>query len=99
MGYYAVPEEHLPGVRAFRENYDEKDVGHKTKNARLITDYMIDRFAVVGAPEDIVARLETLRAMGVENVIVAMPFRLEERYEIIETLAREVMPRFAQTGA
>jgi hypothetical protein len=26
-------------------------------------------------------------------VIVAMPFRLEERYAIIETLAREVMPR------
>jgi hypothetical protein len=24
---------------------------------------------------------------------VAMPFRLDERYAIIETLAREVMPR------
>lgn len=99
MGHYAVPEEHLPGVRAFRENYDESDVGYKTKNAGLITDYMIDRFALAGTPGDVVARFETLHEMGVENVIVAMPFRLEERYEIIETLAREVMPRFADTGA
>ena len=99
VGYHAVPEEHLAGVRAFRENYDESDVGHRTKNAGYVTDYMIDRFAVVGAPEDVVARFETLRAMGVEKAIVAMPFRLEERYEIIETLAREVMPRFAGTGA
>jgi hypothetical protein len=29
---------------------------------------------------------------------VAMPFRLEERYAIIETLAREVMPRVGTTG-
>ena len=99
VGYHAVPEEHLAGVRAFRENYDESDVGHRTKNAGYVTDYMIDRFAVVGAPGDVVARFETLRAMGVEKAIVAMPFRLEERYEIIETLAREVMPRFAGTGA
>ncbi len=99
MGFHAVPEEHLPDVQAFRENYDESDVGHKTKNASLITDYMVDRFAVVGTPNDVVARFETLHEMGVEKVIVAMPFRLEERYEIIETLAREVLPRFAETGA
>ena len=99
VGYHTVPEEHLAGVRAFRENYDESDVGHRTKNAGYVTDYMIDRFAVVGAPGDVVARFETLRAMGVEKAIVAMPFRLEERYEIIKTLAREVMSRFAGTGA
>ncbi|MCG8545323.1 MAG: LLM class flavin-dependent oxidoreductase [Alphaproteobacteria bacterium] len=93
MGFYSVPEEHLPGVRAFRENYDESDVGSKTKNADRITDYIIDRFAFVGTTSDVVARFESLHAMGVDKVIVAMPFRLDERYEIIETLARHVMPR------
>jgi len=98
MGYYSVPEEHLPGVRAFRENYDESDVGSKTRNAERITDYIIDRFAIVGTPKDVVARFETLQVMGVEKVIVAMPFGQEERYRIIETLAREVMPRVAAGG-
>ncbi len=93
MGFHSVPDAHLDGVRAFRDNYDESDVGSKTKNADRITDYIIDRFAFVGTPADVVARFETLKALGVENVIVAMPFRLEERTAIIETLARDVMPR------
>jgi len=93
MGFHSVPDAHLEEVRAFRDNYDESDVGAKTRNADRITDYIIDRFAFVGTPADVVARFEILKSLGVENVIVAMPFRLEERTVIIETLAREVMPR------
>jgi 5,10-methylenetetrahydromethanopterin reductase len=93
MGFHGVPDEHLPGVRRFRERYDETDVGAKTRNAELITDYIIDRFAIAATDDDLVTRFAELQAQGVENVIVAMPFRLEERYAIIETLAREVMPR------
>jgi 5,10-methylenetetrahydromethanopterin reductase len=93
MGFHSVPDEHLAGVQAFRDNYDESDVGAKTKNADYITDYIIDRFAIVGTPDDVVARFDTLKQMGVEQTVVAMPFTLEERYEIIETLARDVMPR------
>jgi len=95
MGFHSVPDAHLAEVRAFRDNYDESDVGAKTKNAERITDYIIDRFAFVGTPADVAGRFETLKALGVENVIVAMPFRLEERIAIIEALARDVMPRVA----
>lgn len=93
MGFHSVPDEHLPEVRRFRDRYDETDVGARTKNALLITDYIIDRFAIAGTTEDLITRFEGLQAQGVDKVIVAMPFRLEERYAIIETLAREVMPR------
>jgi len=93
MGFHGVPEAHLPEVRRFREHYDETDVGSKTRNAELITDYMIDRFAIAGTTEDVVARFDALHAQGVASMTVAMPFRLEERYAIVETLAREVMPR------
>lgn len=95
VAFHGVPEEHLPGVKAFREHYDESDVGAKTRNAERITDYIVDRFAIAGTPADLVERFEGLHAAGVETVIVAMPFRLEERYAIIETIAREVMPRVA----
>jgi 5,10-methylenetetrahydromethanopterin reductase len=93
MGFFSVPDEHLPEVRKFRERYDETEVGPGTRNAELITDYIIDRFAIAGTTDDLVARFAGLQADGVDKVIVAMPFRLEERYAIIETLAREVMPR------
>jgi len=99
VGCHCVPEEHLPGVRHFREHYDESDVGSRTRNAELVTDYIVDRFSIAGTPEEVVARFETLVALGVEDVIVAMPFRLEERYTVIETLAREVMPRVARADA
>lgn len=98
MAIHCVPEEHLAGVRNFRENYDESDVGSKTRNAERITDYIIDRFAIAGTTADVVARFEQLQASGVENMIVAMPFRLDERYAIIETLGREVMPRVSDAG-
>jgi 5,10-methylenetetrahydromethanopterin reductase len=98
MGFHSVPDERLPEIRRFRERYDETDVGARTRNAELITDYIIDRFAIVGTTDDLVARFADLQAQGVDKVIVAMPFRLEERYAIIETLAREVMPRVRAAG-
>lgn len=99
MGTYCVPEEHLAGVQNFRENYNETDVGSKTSNAERVTDYIIDRFSISGTTADVVARFEELQAMGVDNMIVAMPFRLDERYHIIETLGREVLPRVSVAGA
>jgi hypothetical protein len=37
-------------------------------------------------------------AMGVDNMTVAMPFRLDARYKIIETLGREVFGRVSDAG-
>lgn len=95
FGYHAVPEEHLAGVKNFRENYDESDVGARTRNAERVTDYIIDRFGIVGTVAEVVARFEEVAAQGVETFLVAMPFRLEERMAIVEMLAREVLPRVA----
>ena len=90
---HAVPENNLPEVKTFRENYDETDLGPTTKNAKYVTDYMIDRFGVVGTISDIIGRFEDLKEMDVETFLVAMPFSLDERIAIIEMLGREVLPR------
>ena len=39
-------------------------------------------------------RFEELAFQNVETFLVATPFSLEERFEIIEVLGREVVPRF-----
>ncbi len=93
VAYNAVPEEHLAGVRNFRENYNESDVGFKNKNSERVTDYLLDRFGIVGTESDVIERFEEVAGLGVETFLVAMPFLLEERFRIIDLLAREVIPR------
>lgn len=95
VAYHAVPEEHLKEVKNFRENYDETDLGPGNQNAKRVTDYMIDRFGIVGTVSDVVSRFEDLVSLDVETFLVATPFSLEERIDIIEILGREVLPRFA----
>lgn len=91
--YHAVPKEHLDEVKNFRENYNESDVGDRNKNAERVTDYLIDRFGVVGTQSDVIGRFEEIADQGVETFLVAMPFILEERFRIINMLAKEVIPR------
>ncbi len=93
VAYNAVPEAHLAGVRNFRENYNESDVGFRNKNAERVTDYLLDRFGIVGTESDVIERFEEVAGQGVESFLVAMPFVLEERFRIIDLLAREVIPR------
>jgi 5,10-methylenetetrahydromethanopterin reductase len=95
VAYHAVPEEHLEEVKHFRENYDETDLGPNTKNAARVTDYMIDRFGIIGTVPEVTGRFESLAAQGVETFLVATPFSLEERIAIVDMLGREVIPRVA----
>jgi alkanesulfonate monooxygenase SsuD/methylene tetrahydromethanopterin reductase-like flavin-dependent oxidoreductase (luciferase family) len=93
VAYHAVPDEHLAGVRNFRENYNETDVGFRNQNAERVTDYLLDRFGIVGTEADVIGRFEAIADQGVETFLVAMPFILEERFRIIDVLAKEVIPR------
>ncbi|MCP5156640.1 MAG: LLM class flavin-dependent oxidoreductase [Ectothiorhodospiraceae bacterium] len=93
IDYHCVPEAHMAEARRFRENYVEGDVGAHSGNVANVTDYLVDRFAIAGTRDDVVQRFESLAALGVGTVLVAMPFHLEQRFQIIELLARDVMPR------
>ena len=90
---HGVPEARLAEVRLFRTQYDEADVGPGTKNAARVTDYLIDRFAIAGSEEEAAARFEALAAEGVDTFLVLLPFREEERFPLIEKLARTILPR------
>lgn len=43
------------------------------RHAQLVTDFMIDRFAVAGTAEEVVRRLRELEREGVESVMVDLP--------------------------
>ena len=68
------------------------------RNAGLVPSVLADRFAVLGAPDVCIRRLEAIAAIGIEKVIVVGP-RDEsgdpEAQRVEELVARHVLPAFA----
>jgi alkanesulfonate monooxygenase SsuD/methylene tetrahydromethanopterin reductase-like flavin-dependent oxidoreductase (luciferase family) len=54
-----------------------------------------EKAALIGPPGEIIERLETLAAMGVDYVLL---LDVSGSREALRTFAREVMPAFAETG-
>ncbi len=79
-----IPTELESGIRALRDGYktSEHNVIEKGNNAALVDeyglrDYLADRFAIVGTPEECRKRLEVLGNMGVTGLRInnALPDR------------------------
>jgi alkanesulfonate monooxygenase SsuD/methylene tetrahydromethanopterin reductase-like flavin-dependent oxidoreductase (luciferase family) len=93
-----VPTTLQEKFRRFHQEYDYSQHGDKTgKNARLIdelglTDYLLDRFAVAGAPPDIVARLRALARLGLKNFWLSSP---GDNPSSLDLMGREVLPQLA----
>ncbi len=74
-----VPERLQQNIRRFHQEYDYAQHGDKSgKNARLIdelglTDYLLERFAVAGTPDDIVQRIRSLSSLGLNNLWLSSP--------------------------
>ena len=84
------------GIDELAAAYDEAAHGQsKAPAASGLEDAFIDRFAVVGPPDDVVARLRALNELGIERVIV-VPGSLDadpgEVARSNELFAAEVLP-------
>ena len=83
------------GIRALRDGYktSEHNVIEKGHNAALVDeyglrDYLAERFAIVGTPEECRKRLEDMEKMGVTGLRInnALP----DRTVFMNTWAKEV---------
>jgi len=97
-----IPDEIWPRLLELKRRYDFMGHHESTRagkpqcNAAMLEelglrDYLADRFGIVGTPEDFVATLQRLRAMGVENV--AFSALMPDKFDFLERFGREVMPR------
>ena len=59
----------------------------------FVSQRVIDFFLASGTAEDISAQIEALRPMGIDGLSMVM-FSIEDDFGMMETLARDVMPRF-----
>jgi probable F420-dependent oxidoreductase len=90
-----LPEELTTYVRT-REGYDyhhHAEVG--SSNAEFVTDDIVDRFCILGAPDDHLVRMRELERAGVDQFNLYLMNGHEE--EQIEHYGREVIP--AMRGA
>jgi 5,10-methylenetetrahydromethanopterin reductase len=93
-----VPDEIRPRLEELVARYQivhHEEHGKVLHNAPLVDElglgeYLAERFAVVGTPEEWIRRIGSLRRMGVEKLAFAC--MMEDRQAFVETLVRDVMP-------
>ncbi|MFN8111718.1 MAG: LLM class flavin-dependent oxidoreductase [Solirubrobacterales bacterium] len=85
------------GIERLGADYDEARHGQSgAAHARELEDDFIDRFAVVGTPDEVIERLRAIEAAGIER-IVAVPGSLDADPDLLaesnELFAAEVLPQ------
>jgi alkanesulfonate monooxygenase SsuD/methylene tetrahydromethanopterin reductase-like flavin-dependent oxidoreductase (luciferase family) len=82
----AVPEERL---------HQRIHAGHNCwvvpEEERFVSGELIEATCLVGTADEVVARLRELEAAGLDQVIILPAF--EPRYDVLERVARDVLPR------
>lgn len=97
-----VPEEHKPAIRELVQRYNphEHEKQGETMNKQLVeelglTEYLANRYAIVGTPDDCVTKLRTIKQTDVVDGII-MPVHLEEQRNLISRLGNEILPRLRE---
>lgn len=95
----ALPPEYDEAIRAIESGYqvgEHSRFGAANPNAQLVrdlglTDFLAERFALAGTPEDCVRRIETLRERGVTNILIRP--QAADRAEFLRRWREEILPR------
>src|SRR6478672_7083986 len=77
-----------------RKFYDYKEhsrVG--AKHGEFVTDDIVDRFCVLGTPEQAIEKLQELEAVGVDQLNIYLMTHSQE--ETLEAYGRDIIPQFA----
>lgn len=94
-----VPDEHKEAIRTLQEQYDPHDHeslnqdGHQDLVDDLgLTDFLADRFAIVGTADECVEQLRNLADVeGVDGVL--LPAYAEEKRQFISSFGEDIIPR------
>ena len=92
FSYETVPPEELAGVKKFMAGFDVMKPMEDRVDPDLVNDYLIHRFSIAGNPQECIARIEQLKAVGVEHLMLT-PARTVYN-ETVEAFARNVIPHF-----
>jgi alkanesulfonate monooxygenase SsuD/methylene tetrahydromethanopterin reductase-like flavin-dependent oxidoreductase (luciferase family) len=81
-----------------RKFYDYKEhsrVG--AKHGEFVTDEIVDRFCVLGTPEQATEKLKELESVGVDQFNIYLMTHSQE--ETLEVYGKEILPQFSGVAA
>ena len=94
-----VPNHLRSAVEKYIAEHDFVSYGEaQGRNVQLmdqlgLTDYFLERLAIVGTPEDWIEKINKLRAIGVQKIWLSpFPGGLERELHSVDTFSREVLP-------
>jgi 5,10-methylenetetrahydromethanopterin reductase len=95
----AVPPEFAEPMRRLVDGYRSRfhiRAGEVNPNAQLVedlglTDYLADRLAIAGTVDECVERVQSLRALGIEQIWT--PVRFADKAPLMRTLCEVLLPR------
>lgn len=95
----AIPEDYKDRIQTLKEQYDshQHQKTEHSSNVELIesldlTEFIADRYAIVGEPDDCVAKIETIAEVdAVDGIYLSTPTNRSR--EVLQTMATEVIPR------
>lgn len=91
-----IPEEHIPAIRELIRRYQTHahvrvdGANHSLTDELGLTDYLADRFGVVGTPEHCRAQIRSLGEVGVDGVIFGAFGR--DPLGLVRRFGEEVLP-------
>lgn len=85
-----VPPAELPGIQRFMDAFDVMKPMEERVDPDLVNDYLIQRFSIAGNPRECIERIEQLKAIGVEHLMLTPARKVYD--ETVEVFARSVIP-------
>ncbi len=91
-----VPEEHIPAIRELIARYQTQahvkadGANYSLTDELGLTDYLADRFGVVGTPEQYLRRIRELGEVGVDGVIFGVFGR--NPLDLVRRFGEEILP-------
>ena len=61
--------------------------------AKVVTDDMVEAFSISGTPEEVMDRVEELKKLGVNQLIIGSPIGVDKS-KAIKLIGKEIIPRF-----
>jgi 5,10-methylenetetrahydromethanopterin reductase len=92
--YETVPPAELEGVKKFMAGFDVMKPMEDRVDPDLVNDYLIQRFSIAGNPEECIARIEELKAAGVDHLMLTPARKVYG--ETVEAFASRVLPHFRE---
>jgi len=86
-----VPPEERPGVQRFMAAFDVTKRIDERSDPSLVTEYLSQRFAIAGTPEECAKRIGELEQCGIRNFLLTLPPKVY--YDVMRKWAAAVMPR------